>query len=143
MAKKQSRKLTKTGVKIGGGPPPGYQWNIEILDQAYDEATAFLNVDQYQHLSRQVRELAKQEDPSRSETVDVRSIKNEEFHEIRDKWGILNRLNVRIFFAVHKSERTIFVLGVVNKQNDGPTLDSDRILMRRRRRLLFEAIEAR
>ena len=32
------RKPVKVGVKEGGGPPPGYQWNVDILDQAFEEA---------------------------------------------------------------------------------------------------------
>src|SRR4051794_11182375 len=105
MAEQPQGKPIKIGVKEGGGPPPGYRWNVEIFDQAYDAAMAFLDEDQYSHMVAQVQELARQDDPTHSETVDVRPI--EDSYEIRDKGGILQRLNVRIFFFVHKSSRTI------------------------------------
>ncbi len=61
-----SRKSVKVGVKEGGGPPPGYRWNAEILDRAHDEAMAFLDSEQYDHMASQVRELALHDDPTHS-----------------------------------------------------------------------------
>jgi hypothetical protein len=131
------RKPIKVGVKIGGGPPPGYRWNAEILDRAYDEAMAFLDSEQYDHMAGQVRELALQDDPTHSDTIDVQSI--EEYHEIRDKGGVLRGLNVRVFYFVRKETRTIVVLGAIKKENNGPTPPGDRVCMRRRMRLYLEA----
>jgi hypothetical protein len=131
------KKPVKTGVKVGGGPRPGYLWNAEVLERAFDEAMGFLDEEQYDHMAGQVRELALEGDPTRSATVDVRSI--EDFYEIRDKGGILRTLNVRVFFFVRKETRTIVVLGAVTKQNDGPTPNVDKITMRRRKRLYLEA----
>jgi hypothetical protein len=136
MAEDSHRKAVKIGVKEGGGPPPGYQWNVDILEQSFEEATAFLNEDQYDHLANQVRELARQGDPTHSNTVDVRSV--EDFHEIREKGGVLKRLNVRVFFFVHVPSRTIVVLGTIKKENNGPTPMGDKITMRRRKRLYME-----
>jgi hypothetical protein len=136
MADQPRDKAVKVGVKQGGGPPPGYQWNVDILEQAYSEAMGFLNDDQYCHMAAQVRELARQEDPTHSETVDVRPI--ETFYEVRDKGGILTNLNVRVFYFVHKPSRRIVVLGAIKKENDGPTPTGDRLTMRRRKRLYLE-----
>src|SRR5947208_1778158 len=108
------RKGTKIGVKEGEGPPPGYKWSVDILDSAHTEAMSFLTEDQYGHLARQVRELARQDDPTRSDTVDVKSIG--EFFEIRDKGGILQKINARVFFCVCKSARVLAVLGAINKK---------------------------
>lgn len=130
----------KIGVREGGGPPPGYQWNVNIFDQAYEEAMSFLNEDQYDHMASQVRELARQEDPTHSLTVDVRPI--EDFYEIRDKGGILHKLNVRVFFFVHKSSRTIVVLGTIKKEKEGATPVGDKITMRRRKRLYLEKFQS-
>ncbi len=133
------RKPVKVGVKEGGGPPPGYRWNVEILAQAFDEAMDFLNEDQYAHLSNQVRELAAQDEPTRSETVDVRPV--EDFHEVRDKGGVLGKINARVFYFNHKPTRTIAVLGAIKKENDGPTPIGDLRTMRRRKRLYLESLE--
>lgn len=130
------KKPVKVGVKVGGGPPPGYLWNADILDCAFDEAMGFLDADQYEHLAAQVRELATQEDPTHSETIDVQPI--EDFYEIRDKGGVLVRINARVFFFVRKSTRTIIVLGAINKKNDGPTPIGDRRRMKRRMKKYLE-----
>lgn len=97
MSRKPDPPQAKIAVQQGGGPPPGYQWTVLILDQAYKEATQLLDDDQYAHLAAQVKELARADEPTRSETVDVRAIGD--FHEIRDKGGILKRLNIRVFFT--------------------------------------------
>jgi hypothetical protein len=133
------KKSIKVGVKEGGGPPPGYRWNVDVLDIAYEEAIAFLNADQYEHLARQVRELASQDDPTHSRTVDLRPI--QDFYEIRDKGGILRPFNVRVFFFVHHDVRRIVILGAIHKQNNGPTPTGDRLKMNRRMRLYRESIE--
>lgn len=87
-------------------------------------------------MADQVRELARQDDPTHSRTVDVRPI--EDFYEIRDKGGILKKLNVRIFFFFQKAARRIVVLGAINKKNDGPTPLGDKRTMQRRKRLYLE-----
>ena len=58
MADEAHRKRVKIGVTEGGGSPPGYLWNVDIVDQSFDEAMSFLNEDQYEHLAAQFRELA-------------------------------------------------------------------------------------
>ena len=59
MAEQPGQPSVKIGVKEGGGLPPGYEWNVEIFDQAFDEAMSFLTEDEYAHLASQVRELAR------------------------------------------------------------------------------------
>ncbi len=98
---------------------------------------SILNKDQYNHMAEQVRELARQDDPSHSVTIDVRPI--EEFFEIRDKGGILHNINVRVFYFIYKKKRNIVILGTIKKENNGPTPVGDRITMRRRMRLYLEA----
>ena len=134
------RKPIKVGVKEGAGPPPGYRWSVDVLDRAHDDAMEFLTDDQYAHMASQVREIAREPEPTRSATVDVRAI--EDFFEIRDKGGILGKLNVRVFFFVHKPRRTIVVLGAIKKENDGQTSVGDKIRIRRRKRLYIERHEA-
>jgi len=136
MAEGSRRKPVKIGVKEGGGAPPGYQWNVDVIDEAFGEAFEILDGDQYEHCSRQVRELARQQDPTHSQTIDVRPVEN--YYELRDKGGILHKINIRIFFFVHPQDRKIVILGVINKKNDGKTPIGDKLLMKRRRRLYLE-----
>ena len=142
MGHRPSRKSIKIGVHLGGGPPPGYRWQVLVLDQAYDEANDFLSPDQYEHMARQIRDLAGEVDPSHSETVDVRAFADEGFYEVRDKGGILTRINVRIFFLLDRDPPSIVVLGAIKKENNGPTPTGDRLTMRRRKRLYLDAKSA-
>jgi len=136
MAKDSGRGRSKIGVRRGGGPPPGYEWNVELLLQVRGEARGFLNEDQYAYLSRQVRELARHGDPTHSETLDIRPVGD--LHELRQKGGILGKLNVRVFYLVSRSNRTIVILGAFPKQNDGPTPPGDLWRMRTRARDYLE-----
>ena len=127
------RKQLKIGVRVGGGPPPGYCWDVGILDFAHSEALKGLNSDdQFDHIRDQVRDLASANEPTLCPTLDVRSIEN--YYELRDKGGVLGNLNVRVFFHVDADRRCLIVLGFVLKKNDGPTLVGDKGRMRRRLR---------
>jgi hypothetical protein len=126
------RKRIKVGVREGQGQPPGYRWSVWILDLAFDEVMGFLKPEQYQHLALQVRELAQEEDPTHCSVVSVKAMLPEEFYELRDKGGVLGRMNVRVFYGVDKSSRSIVILGGIKKQNDGPTPRGDLIRIRRR-----------
>jgi len=132
MANEPSRKPVKVGVHEGGGPPPGYRWGVDVLDQSHSEAMAFLDEAQYSHIAAQVRELAMEDEPTLSQTVDVRPI--DTFFELRDKGGILKKINVRVFFCLCRTPRKLVVLGAINKKNDGKTPDYIRVLMRYRMR---------
>jgi len=125
------KKNLKVGISVGQGRPPGYQWSVWVLNVAFKEAE-FLRDEQYEHLVLQFQELARQEDPTHSDVVSVRAITPEEFHELRDKGGVLGKLNVRVFFGVDKDARAIVVLGAIKKENDGPTPRGDMIRMRSR-----------
>jgi len=127
MSKKQQ---VNVGVKRGGGPPPGYRWNVGMIDFVHDEVMGFLSPAQYQHIAMQVKELAREVDPTHSSTASVDSI--EEFYELRDKGGILGKKNVRIFFGIDKKSSAIIILGGIKKENDGPTPAGDKVTMRRR-----------
>ena len=129
-------KQLKVGVEQGGGPPPGYHWGVLILDTAFDEAMGFLSEDQYQHLAMQVKELAREEDPTHPISASVDAV--EDFHELRDWGGILGGMNVRVFFCLDKARTEIVIWGAIKKQNNGPTPFGDKRRMGRRRRKYFD-----
>lgn len=126
MAKRQLR----VGVRVGGGPPPGYEWNVWFLNLAYRETSGVFSDAQYRHLALQVQELARHEKPSHPPTLDVDKI--EDFYELRDKGGVLGPLNARVFWGLDKEARAIVVIGAIAKQNNGPTPQGDKVRMRRR-----------
>ncbi len=130
----------KVGVEMGAGPPPGYRWSVLILSMAFDEVMGFCNDDQYQHLAMQVKDLASQDDPTHPVGLSVDAV--EDFHELRDRGGILGGMNVRIFFCLDKRQLNnrpdaIVILGGIKKQNNGPTPLGDKRRMARRKRKYF------
>ena len=101
-----------------------------MINSVHKEAMDLLTPLQHKHMALQVKELAMQGDPTRSETVSLDRI--EDFYEIRDKGGPLGGLNVRLFFGVDDERRTLVILGVITKQNSGPTPAGDKVRMRNR-----------
>lgn len=96
----------------------------------------FLSAAQYEHIAQQVRELAREHDPSHSETQSVREVSD--FLELRDKGGILGKKNVRVFFFLHQPTRELVILGAINKNSENQLPAGDRIRISRRRRKYLE-----
>jgi len=128
-------KRLKVGVHAGGGPPPGFNWNVLIVDFVFDEAMKFLDEDKYSYLAEQFQELAGHSDPTHSITLSLEAM--EDFYELRDKGGALGKLNVRVFYCIDKETQSIVVVGAIVKKNDGQTPKAVRIRMRRRVRAYF------
>lgn len=108
-------------------------WKLAYLDAAEKDARRFLTDDHYAHAVQLFDELALEVNPRCSETQDVRGI--EDFFELRDKGGILGKINLRVYFAVLDDHHIIVVLGVYKKEEEGqtPVFIKDRI----RRRLTY------
>ncbi len=128
------RKDLKIGVNRGDGKPPS-RWNVLVLDLEFEDAMRFLDETQYQHIAMQVRELAREVDPTHPATQNVSAV--EDLFELRDKGGPLGRINVRVFFVLDKQAAAIVVLGAIFKQNEGKTPFGDKKKMQRRRRQYF------
>lgn len=126
MAKQQLRILRK----VGGGAPPGFEWNVLSLSMVHRESEKCLNEGEREHLANVAGQLAWESDPSHSELCDVRVI--EEFYELRDSGGPLGGKNVRLFFGIDTEAKAIILLGLILKQNNGQTPPGDRIRIRRR-----------
>ena len=121
----------RVGARVGGGPEPGYEWDVWYLVRADREARQVLqNLHRYEHMKDQFRDLAGHASPSRSDTLEIDAIGD--FFELKDKGGVLFPLNIRAFFGVDGSRKAIIVLGLIHKQNNGPTPIGDRKLMERR-----------
>jgi len=129
LSEHQSKKI-KTGVKEGGGPDPGYEWTVQYLTELEKESLKLLNKAQHEHLVLQFKELAGLTQPLRCKTISLDKI--EDFHELKDRGGVFGGLNVRVFFGIDDSSRSIIILGLITKQNNGATPPGDRIRMRRR-----------
>ena len=124
------RKSLKVGVWQGAGPEPGYFWTVAVLQIARAEAVETVGNAGYLHFAMQVKAIAREEDPTHSDEVDVRTVGD--VHEIRDGGGVCGNINVRVFFGLDHHRRTIAVIGAIKKQNNGPTPQGDKITMHRR-----------
>ena len=127
---REVKKRMLVGAKVGGGPPPGYVWNVVHLSVARDEALKFLEEHQYEHLVDQFKALAREKDPTHPTTVDVTS----GCWELRDKGGPLGNVNTRVFFLVDKEDRSIVILGAFKKEAEGSTPRATKRLMKTRQR---------
>jgi hypothetical protein len=98
--------------------PGRFEWTVQVCDRANDEARRLLSDSQLEHAFGLVRRLASQPQPTVSAELSLDAV--EDFFEIRDKGGVLHPINLRIYYGVDKANRTIVVLGVDHKKNDGP-----------------------
>lgn len=120
----------RTWQKKGQGDP-ALLWNIKFWPPAASE-TGFLNCAQYWHVADQLKDLARCQEPTRCPTVDIAPI--DEFWELKDKHGVLGKINLRVFLITDPDDRSIVVLGVHKKEDEGQlrTAIKTRILRRRR-----------
>jgi hypothetical protein len=109
---------------------PGQKWELSYLDVAEAEGRKILTEAQYAHIVGLFDELATENDPRNSSSQDVKAI--DEFYELRDKGGVLGKINMRTFFAV--LGKTIVVLGNYKKEDEGQTPGHVKIKIRNRLR---------
>ena len=95
------------------------KWAPAYLEESAVEARKFLNELQYQHAVQQVLSLCEEDDPTHPVLTDVGAV--DEFYELRDKGGVLGKINLRVFFWVSKESRTIAVLGACKKEAENQT----------------------
>ena len=126
-------KELKKGLNAGGGRPPGYLWSVHYLSVARAEAMDFLNDEQYAHVTDLLRTLASEVDPTHALMVTVQGV--EDFYELKDKGGLLGKINLRVFFTVLFKEKAIVVVGAIKKEAEGqtPVWAKSRIRFRLRR----------
>lgn len=94
-------------------------WTPAYLDAAATDARKFLTEVQYEYAIDQVLSLCEEEDPTHPLLTDVDAIG--EFHELRDKHGVLGKINLRIYFWVCRTRKMIVVLGAVKKEAERKT----------------------
>lgn len=101
------------------------------MEAAAREGHKILDDIQYAYVLEAFDEIALARDPKSPETHDVAPIYN--FFEFRDKGGHLGKINLRVYFSVHTEGRSIVVLSVYKKEDEGKA--PARIVRRARNRL--------
>lgn len=122
---------TRTAKEGALSQPP--QWALGYLEAAAKEARKFLSEEQYSHAVHLFEEMSYDDDPTKSETQDIRKIGN--FYELRDKGGILEKINLRIYFTIIEEIKLILILAAHKKEEDGQVPKHIRIKVRNRLRI--------
>ena len=73
--------------------------------------------------------------PTHPRTVDVRAV--DDFYELRDKGGILGKINVRVYFVIRPDIRGIFILAAVKKEAEGQIPRMIKTRVAKRMNILF------
>ena len=123
-------KQIKVGVHVGGGVDPGYMWSVHFLSVAQDEAKGFLDDSQYEHVVDLVKCLAAERDPRRPAALDVEEVDG--FYELKDKGGVLGKINLRVFFILEVGLKSVLVLSAVKKEAMGKTPKWMKVLVEHR-----------
>lgn len=114
------------------------QWELGYLEAAERDGRKFLTEERYAHVVQLFEDLAYESDPTKSETQDVRKIY--EFYELRDKGGILGKINLRVYFALLEERKLILVLATYKKEDDGQVPHHIVICVRNRLRIAKEQL---
>lgn len=110
----------------------GARWRLGYLEACRQEASKLLNNDQYAHVMQLFDELARSGNPRISQTIDVRPIEN--YYELRDKGGILGKINLRVYFAVIDGDKIILILACLKKEAEDHTPEHVKVRVRNRLR---------
>ena len=92
-------------------------WDVHVLKAARLEGRKILTDVQYDHVVEVLKRLTDWED--KAEISDLRIEKIESFYELKDKGGVLGRLNLRVYFAALPENKDIIVLKTYKKEEDG------------------------
>ena len=111
-------------------------WKLSHVAVAAKEGGRFLDETQYAHAVDLCVQLAEEQDPRRPLTLDVDKI--EEFYELKDKGGVLGKINLRIYFAVFDESKEVVVLGCWNKNVEGKVPTYIKTRMRNRLRFVLD-----
>jgi hypothetical protein len=91
-------------------------WKVTVLAIAKREGRQILKPVQYEHEKEVLKRLAYWAD--QDELADLRIEKIGSIYELKDKWGPLGRINLRVYFGVRPSEQEVVVLKTYKKEED-------------------------
>jgi len=94
------------------------------------EAREFLTIGQYVHVTDFVKQLTGFGSRRYDRTICIAPI--DEFWELKEKGGMLGKINVRIYFAFLKESNEIAILHAYKKEDDAQVHPSVLLLVRQR-----------
>jgi hypothetical protein len=107
----------KTGqVSDGGGRKA---WLVVALDVAKAEGRKILNETQYEHITDVLRRLVDFGDKDELSDLSIEPIGS--FWELKEKGGILGRINLRVYFGTLPDDMELVIAKTYKKEDDGKT----------------------
>lgn len=113
-------------------------WKLMYLPAAADEARKILTQGQYAHVVQIFEQLALEPNPAESKAFDIRTI--DEFLELREKGGLLGKINLRVYFYIHGKRKIIIALKTYKKEDEGQTPEYFKVAVRNRLRNVKEML---
>ena len=97
-------------------PEKSNKWVVVVLEAAKREGHKILNDVQYEHVRQIVRRLEDYGNREELADLDIRSIST--FWELREKGGLLGKINLRVYFGVLPEERELVVAMAYKKEEE-------------------------
>ena len=95
------------------------RWTVIILGLAKKEGRKILSDVQYDHVVEVLRRLVDFGNSEEIGDLDIRSI--ESFFELREKGGVLGKINLRVYFGTIPEGHELVIAKAYKKEDDGAT----------------------
>ena len=95
------------------------KWVVVVLGLAKKEGRRILTDLQYDHIVEILKRLVDFGNSEETADLDIKPIQS--FYELREKWGPLGRINLRVYFSTIPAERELVIAKAYKKEDDGPT----------------------
>ena len=105
--------------------------DVVVPDVVRREARKFLSIGQYVHVTDFVKQLVGFGSRRYDRTMRIEALGD--FWELKEKGGVLGRINVRIYFAFVEANNQVILLSAYKKEDDGAA--PPHIILRLRNRL--------
>ena len=93
------------------------KWTVVVLGVAKKEGRKILSKTQYDHIVDVLKRLVDFGD--KEKLADVRIERIRSFFELKEKGGVLGRINLRVYFGTAPNDRELIVAMTYKKEDDG------------------------
>jgi hypothetical protein len=99
-----------------GGLSPS-KWTVVVLEVARKEGHKILSTLQYDHMVEVLKRLEDFGNPEETADLDIEPISS--FYELKEKGGLLGRINLRVYFGVIPKRRELVIAKTYKKEEMG------------------------
>jgi hypothetical protein len=109
----------KPAMKSEEPPGDSNKWAVIVLDAAKKEGHRLLTDTQYEHIVEIVKRLTDFGNAEELRDLDIQPISS--FWELREKWGPLGKINLRIYFGTMPEVQELIIAKAYKKEEEGQT----------------------